>query len=158
MAYTMVAERNNQKVRKQRESALIVLASAQAMQVEGWDVVILDENGSDFDPRAFEAALAGKFSWYEVKPEPVPFVASPEPAVPELEEEAVIAAALDAEEMEIEELESTSLDLRDIDESDFEELDFAGSNPEEVELDDAEQAELDEAELEELEFEGEPAE
>src|SRR5581483_1546788 len=56
MAYTMIAERNNQKVRKQRESALIVLANAEVMQSEGWQVVIVDNDGSDFEPRAFEAS------------------------------------------------------------------------------------------------------
>ena len=71
MAYTMIAERNNQKVRKQRESALMVLANAQVMQSEGWQVVIVDNDGSDFEPRAFEASLAERFSWYQVKPQPV---------------------------------------------------------------------------------------
>ena len=61
MAYTMIAERNSQKVRKERESALIVLANARVMQSEGWQVVIVDSDGTDFDPRTFEASVAAVF-------------------------------------------------------------------------------------------------
>src|ERR1700753_4280339 len=98
MAYTMIAERNNQKVRKQRESALIVLANARVMQSEGWQVVIVDEGGSDFEPRAFEASRAERFSWYQVKPEPD---VAPSPVVEsedeQFEVEALVAAELEAE-------------------------------------------------------------
>jgi len=150
MAYTMIAERNNQKVRKQRESALMVLANAQVMQSEGWQVVILDNDGSDFQPREFEATLAERFSWYKVKPEPIMAPSTGEPADEQLEAEALVAAELAAEEHEAEELENASSDIRDIDESDFDE----------PELDDAdlEAVEHDEAELDEMELEGEPAE
>ena len=150
MAYTMIAERNNQKVRKQRESALMVLANAQVMQSEGWQVVILDNDGSDFQPREFEATLAERFSWYKVKPEPIMAPSTDEPADEQLEAEALVAAELAAEEHEAEELENASSDIRDIDESDFDE----------PELDDAdlEAVEHDEAELDEMELEGEPAE
>jgi hypothetical protein len=125
MAYTMIAERNNHKIRKQRESALIVLANAQMMQSEGWHVVIVDADGTDFDPREFEASVAQKFSWYQVKPEPIA-APSPtaEPADEELESETLVAAALEAEDLEAEELEGTELALHDVDEADFEEFDL----------------------------------
>jgi hypothetical protein len=150
MAYTMIAERNNQKVRKQRESALIVLANAQVMQSEGWQVVIIDNDGGDFEPRAFEASLAERFSWYQVKPQPVVAPAPPaEPAEDQLEAEALIAAELEAEDMEAEALDSAELDIRDVDEADFDEPDRDGA--------DLEKAELAGAETDEMEFEGEPA-
>ena len=151
MAYTMIAERNSQKVRKERESALIVLANARVMQSEGWQVVIVDSDGTDFDPRTFEASVANRFSWYEVKPEPViPELAAP--ANEELEAEALVAAVLEAEDLEAEELESSELALHEVDEADFDDPDL---EDEDAEL---ETANLDEAELDEMEFEGEPAE
>jgi uncharacterized protein YjbI with pentapeptide repeats len=168
MAYTMIAERNNQTVRKQRESALIVLANARVMQSEGWQVVILDDDGTDFDPRAFEASLANKFSWYEVKPEPVVRETAAEPIDEPLEAETLVAAALEAEDLEAEDLEAKDLEAEDLDaeESDAEELEgaeLALRDIDEADFDepDAEAADLEEAELEELdemEFEGEPAE
>ncbi|WP_407154242.1 hypothetical protein [Bradyrhizobium sp. STM 3557] len=152
MAYTMIAERNNQKVRKQRESALIVLANALMLQSEGWQVVIVDGDGSDFEPRAFEASLAKRFSWYQVKPEPV---VAPEPADEQLEAEALVAAALEAEDIEADELEMAGHEIQDIDESDFDEADFEDADLEETMFEDADH---DETELTEMEFEGEPAE
>jgi hypothetical protein len=151
MAYTMIAERNNQKVRKQRESALIVLANARVMQSEGWQVTIVDEDGSDFEPRAFEASLAKRFSWYQVQPEPV-VAPSPaaEPTEEPIEAEALVAAALEAEELEAEELESAEFELHDVDEADFDDAD--------LELAELHESDHEEAELDELEFEGEPAE
>ncbi len=155
MAYTMIAERNNQKIRKQRESALIVLANARVMQSEGWQVVIVDDEGSDFEPRAFEASLAERFSWYQVKPEPVMAPLAAEPADEQLEAEALVAAELEAEEHEAEARESTEADIRDVDEFDFDEPELDDADLEEV---DHEHANLDETELDEMEFEGEPAE
>jgi uncharacterized protein YjbI with pentapeptide repeats len=156
MAYTMIAERNNEKVRKQRESALIVLANARVMQSEGWQVVIVDADGSDFEPRAFEASLAERFSWYQVKPEPV-VAPSPaaEPADEQFESEALVAAALEAEDLEAEELESADHEIHDLDEADFDETGLDDADLEAAELEDAY---LEEAELDEMEFEGEPAE
>lgn len=152
MAYTMIAERDNQKVRKQRESALIVLANALMLQSEGWQVVIVDGDGADFEPRAFEASLAKRFSWYQVKPEPV---AAPALADEQLESEALVAAALEAEDIEAEELESAELEIQDIDESDFDEADFEDADLQEAMLGDTDHEEI---ELAEIEFEGEPAE
>ena len=160
MAFTMIAERNSHKIRKQRESALIVLANAQLLQNEGWDVVIVDNDGTDFDPRAFEASLANKFSWYEIKPEPVVREVAAEPADEELEAETLVAAALEAEDLESEELESTELALHEVDEADFDEsdLDDEDADLEEVDVAELDEEELEEAELDEMEFEGEPAE
>lgn len=155
MAYTMIAERNNQTVRKQRESALIVLANALTMQSDGWQVVITDDDGGDFEPRAFEASLAERFSWYQVKPEPA---VTPWPAEPDdkpLEAEAVVAAELEAENHEAEELESVEADLREIDESDFDAPELAGAELEDAE---GENSDLDETMPEEMELAGEPAE
>ena len=58
MAYTMIAERETQTIRKQRESALIVLANAKAMQSEGWQVVITDQDGKAYAPTEFDQLLA----------------------------------------------------------------------------------------------------
>ena len=58
MAYTMVAERDNQKVTKERTSALILLANARVWASEGWQVVITDADGKQLDPAGFEQWLA----------------------------------------------------------------------------------------------------
>lgn len=58
MAYTMVAERDNQKVTKERTSALILLANARVWASEGWQVVITDADGKQLDPGGFEQWLA----------------------------------------------------------------------------------------------------
>lgn len=150
MAYTMIAERNNQKVRKERESALIVLANARMMQSEGWNVVILDGAGTDFDPRAFEASVAKTFSWYEVKPEPVVRESAAEPAYEQLEAEALVAAELEAEA-----LESAGPGLHDIAEADFDQHEL---DDDDADLEAADPAELEEDELAEMEFAAEPAE
>lgn len=155
MAYTMIAERNNQKVRKERESALIVLANARMMQSEGWNVVILDGAGTDFDPRAFEASVAKTFSWYEVKPEPVVRESAAEPAYEQLEAEALVTAELEAEDLEAEALESAGPGLHDIAEADFDEHEL---DDDDADLEAADPAELEEDELAEMEFAAEPAE
>jgi hypothetical protein len=54
LAYTMVAERDNQKVTKERTSALILLANARVWASEGWQVVITDADGKQLDPAGFE--------------------------------------------------------------------------------------------------------
>jgi len=128
MAYTMIAERETQKIRKQRESALIVLANAKAMQSEGWQVVITDEDGNSVPLAEFEAGLAQKFSsWYQAPKQPVavtvptPNVFSP-PVAADAEPEAIVAAELAAEAAE-----STALDVPQIDEDDFESAEVANT-------------------------------
>jgi len=54
----MVAERDNQKVTKERTSALILLANARVWASEGWQVVITDADGKQLDPAGFEQWLA----------------------------------------------------------------------------------------------------
>ena|SRR5689334_10798087 len=128
MAYTMIAERETQKIRKQRESALIVLANAKAMQSEGWQVVITDEDGNSVPLAEFEAGLAEKFSsWYQAPKQPVamtvpaPNVFSPSVAA-DAEPEAIVAAELAAEAAE-----TTVSDVPQIDEDDFESADAANT-------------------------------
>jgi hypothetical protein len=130
MAYTMVAERDSQKIRKQRESALIVLANAKVMEAEGWQVVITDEEGNSQPLAAFEASLTEKFSsWY--KPTPRPFVAttvpSPnmfaEPVAGDAGPEAIVAAELAAEAAE-----TAGSEVQEIAEDDFETLEAANTD------------------------------
>lgn len=54
MAYTMVAERDNQRVTKERTSALILLANARVWASEGWQVSITDADGKELDSAGFE--------------------------------------------------------------------------------------------------------
>ncbi|GLH75146.1 hypothetical protein SSBR45G_00540 [Bradyrhizobium sp. SSBR45G] len=141
MAYTMIAERESQKIRKQRESALIVIANAQVMAAEGWTVVITDEDGNILPLAEFEAGLSQKFSsWYKAKSRPVVPTTIPgpnlfaEPAADEAEPEAVVAAELAAEQVE-----STAAEVQEIAEDDFETAETANAVP-------AEQAEHEEIE------------
>lgn len=100
----MIAERNNEKVRKQRDSALIVLANARLMESDGWQVVISDGDGNNFDIGAFDATLPQKLSsWLQAEPQPL------QPSAPEFESpfevqevgsELIIAAELALEERE----------------------------------------------------------
>ena len=68
MAYTMVAERENQTFTKQRASALIVLANARVWESEGWRVMITDDDGKEFNPAAFEELLGPGYSWSPQEP------------------------------------------------------------------------------------------
>jgi hypothetical protein len=54
LAYTMVAERDNQRVTKERTSALILLANARVWASEGWQVSITDADGKALDSAGFE--------------------------------------------------------------------------------------------------------
>jgi hypothetical protein len=53
----MVAERDNQRVTKERTSALILLANARVWTSEGWQVSITDSDGKALDPAGFEEWL-----------------------------------------------------------------------------------------------------
>ncbi|WP_316236611.1 hypothetical protein [Bradyrhizobium sp. SZCCHNR1015] len=156
MAYTMVAEREQQTIRKQRESALIVLANAQVMEAEGWQVVITDEDGNSLPLAEFEAGLSQKFSsWYKAKQRPVVPTTIPAPnlfATPandDAEPEAVVAAALAAEQIETAEVETAEVQeaaVQEIAEDDFETAETANApaaekaEREEIALDAAEMA------------------
>jgi hypothetical protein len=50
----MVAERDNQRVTKERTSALILLANARVWASEGWQVSITDADGKELDSAGFE--------------------------------------------------------------------------------------------------------
>ncbi len=63
MAYRMVAERDDQKVIKERASALILLANARVWESEGWQVMITDAEGKEFDPAGFEKLLGPGYTW-----------------------------------------------------------------------------------------------
>ncbi|WP_315755686.1 MULTISPECIES: hypothetical protein [unclassified Bradyrhizobium] len=151
MAYTMVAEREQQTIRKQRESALIVLANAQVMEAEGWQVVITDEDGNSLPLAEFEAGISQKFSsWYKAKQRPVVPTTIPAPnlfstpANDDAEPEAVVAAELAAEQVETAEVQEAP--VQEIAEDDFETAETANAptaekaEREEIALDAAEMA------------------
>ncbi len=150
MAYTMIAERDNQKVRKQRESALIVLANARVLKNQGWQVVIVNDDGKDFNLAAFEAGLAQKFSsWFQATTQEASLPADGDEAAAEATE-ALVAAEMVAEAMEAEEMEAEEHELQEVDESDFDDLEGEDAERESVRTEpaDAEQAVLDEIALE----------
>ena len=68
MAYRMVAERDDQKVIKERASALILLANARVWESEGWQVMITDAEGKEFDPAGFEKLLGPGYTWSPQEP------------------------------------------------------------------------------------------
>jgi len=72
----MVAKRDDQTVRKQRASTLIVMANARVFESEGWDITIIDADGNEFDPAGFEQSQAQASSWLQAKH--VPAVAAPD--------------------------------------------------------------------------------
>jgi hypothetical protein len=45
MAWKMVAERGNERMRAERESCLIIVAKARVWASEGWTVVVTDADG-----------------------------------------------------------------------------------------------------------------
>ena len=50
----MVAERDNAKIRYERQSRLVILAKAKVWAREGWQVVITDAEGRSYAPAEFE--------------------------------------------------------------------------------------------------------
>lgn len=58
LAYTMIAERANEKVRVERESRLVIAAKARIWASEGWNVVVTDGEGKTYQPADFEKLLA----------------------------------------------------------------------------------------------------
>lgn len=119
MPYTMIAERDNEKVRKTRDSALIVLANARLMESDGWQVVISDDAGNNFDIKAFDSALPRKLSSWLLHDRAargefdIPF------AMQRVGSELVVATELAAEERE-----TPDMQMHDDDnESEFEDVD-----------------------------------
>ncbi len=58
LAYKMVAERDNETVRAERQSLLIIVAKARIWASEGWHVVITDADGKSYTPAEFDQLLA----------------------------------------------------------------------------------------------------
>lgn len=54
----MIAERENETVRIERESTWIIVAKAKVWASEGWQVVITDNDGKAYPPEEFEKLLA----------------------------------------------------------------------------------------------------
>ena len=58
MAYKMIAERDNEKIRIERTSSLVIVAKARVWASEGWKVVITDADGKSYAPADFDRLLA----------------------------------------------------------------------------------------------------
>ena len=54
----MIAERENETVKIERKSSLIVVAKARVWASEGWQVVITDAYGKSYTPAEFDRLLA----------------------------------------------------------------------------------------------------
>jgi len=53
----MIAERDNEKIKIERRSSLVIVAKARVWASEGWKVVITDADGKSYAP-AFDRLLA----------------------------------------------------------------------------------------------------
>jgi hypothetical protein len=62
LAYKMVAEREGDIFRNERNSALVVLANARVWASGGWQVTITTADGAEYDPAGFETSLEQTFS------------------------------------------------------------------------------------------------
>ena len=58
MVYKMIAERDNETVKIERQSSLIIVAKARVWASEGWQVVITDADGKSYVPAEFDRLLA----------------------------------------------------------------------------------------------------
>jgi hypothetical protein len=58
LAYKMIAERENETVRIERESTFLIVAKAKVWASEGWQVVITDKDGKSYPPEEFDKLLA----------------------------------------------------------------------------------------------------
>lgn len=58
VTYKMIAERDNETYRFERESRLWIVAKARVFASEGWRVVVTDQDGKSYAPSEFEALLA----------------------------------------------------------------------------------------------------
>lgn len=54
----MIAERENETYRFERESRLLIAAKARVWASEGWRVVITDQDGKTYAPDEFDRLLA----------------------------------------------------------------------------------------------------
>jgi hypothetical protein len=58
LVYKMIAERDNETVKIERQSSLIIVAKARVWASEGWQVVITDADGKSYAPAEFDRLLA----------------------------------------------------------------------------------------------------
>ena len=58
MACKMIAERDNEKIKIERTSSLVIVAKARVWASEGWKVVITDADGKSYAPADFDRLLA----------------------------------------------------------------------------------------------------
>jgi hypothetical protein len=58
LVYKMIAERDNETVKIERQSSLIIVAKARVWASEGWQVVITDADGKSYVPAEFDRLLA----------------------------------------------------------------------------------------------------
>ncbi len=77
MAYKLVAERNNETFKSEKDSVYTALANARIWASEGWRVTITDAEGKQFGPDE----LAKRVSAMQRSPAKVVAVADPEPAL-----------------------------------------------------------------------------
>jgi hypothetical protein len=54
----MIAERENEKIKIERTSLLVIVAKARVWASEGWQVVITDGEGKSYAPAEFDRLLA----------------------------------------------------------------------------------------------------
>jgi hypothetical protein len=57
LPYTIIAEKDNAKVRTERNSLLIAVAKARVWADEGWHVVVSGDDGTPLDPADFDKLL-----------------------------------------------------------------------------------------------------
>ena len=58
MAYRMIAERENETVKVERQSRLMIAAKAKIFASEGWKVVVTDGEGKSYQSAEFEKLMA----------------------------------------------------------------------------------------------------
>jgi hypothetical protein len=58
LAYQMIAERDNETVKIERTSTLVIVAKARIWASEGWHVVITDAEGKSYQVAEFDHLLA----------------------------------------------------------------------------------------------------
>ena len=58
MTYKMVAERDNETVKIERTSSIVMVAKARIWASEGWQVVITDAEGKSYQVAEFDHLLA----------------------------------------------------------------------------------------------------
>jgi hypothetical protein len=58
LAYQMIAERDNETVKIERTSTLVIVAKARIWASEGWQVVITDAEGKSYQVADFDRLLA----------------------------------------------------------------------------------------------------